>query len=153
LLLFTSITNTQIPTNFSGTWAFDKSKSNPGEGGSFLDGDEILVITQNSTSISLEKTLIRQGSDDIKSTDTYNLGGTETIEKSDMGITKKSAKWSEDKQILTITTIMTFSSNITTNEYRVDDSYKLSDNGKTLTNQSISKNPIGERTIIQVYTK
>ena len=153
MFLFASISVAQTPTNFSGKWAFDKSKSNPGEGGSFLDVDEILVITQDSASISLEKTLKRKDSEDIISTDKYNLNGKETIEKSDMGTTKKVTKWSDNKQILTITTIMAFISSVTTNEYRVDDSYKLTDNGKTLIIQSISKNPTGERTIIQVYNK
>ena len=37
-------------------------------------------------------------------------------------------------------------------DWLVADSYKLSDDAKTLMNQSVSKNPGGERTVIQVYS-
>ncbi|HPC98492.1 MAG TPA: hypothetical protein PL040_05915 [Bacteroidales bacterium] len=97
--------------------------------------------------------MIRQGSDDIKNNDTFYLNGKETVEKSDMGITKKIAKWSDDKNTLTITKIMTFDPGVSTAEYRIDDTYKLIDNGKTLVIESFSKNPAGERKTILVYNK
>jgi len=153
MFLFATVLIAQTPTNFSGKWAFNKTKSNLGEGASFLDGDEILVINQDAALMITEHTLIRKGSDNFVSTDTCRLDGKETIEKSDMGTTKKTAKWSTDKKILTISTIMTFDPDVSTAEYRVDESYKLSDDRKTLTIESFSKNPTGERKTILIYNK
>lgn len=66
-----------------------------------------------------------------------------------MGTTKKIAKWSEDKKILTLTTIM----RIDSSDYRGDLSYKLSDDGLTMTIQSEFKNPNGPSTVIEVFNK
>jgi hypothetical protein len=149
MLLFASILNAQTPTNYSGKWTFDKSQSKPGEGGSFLMSEGILDITQDANSVTLISTTKQKGSDDIIHTDKYTLDGKESIEKGDPFTTKKMAKWSDDKKILTITTIMTYNSV----DYRTDDTYSLTDNGKTLTVTSASKNPTGERKIISVYLK
>jgi hypothetical protein len=149
MFLSSSFLYAQTPANFSGKWAFDISKSDPGEGGSFLSSDIIHVITQNPASISIEETIIRQGSDNVISTETFNLNGKETIEKGDFGITKRIAKWSQDKKILTLTTIMTVDSK----DYRGDASYKLSADGRTLTVQNEFVNPTGKSTVIQVFNK
>lgn len=149
ILLFTSILNAQTPPDLSGKWAFDKSKSNPGEGGSFLEGEEILDITQTANSITLNRTTKRAGSDDIISSDKYTLDGKESVKKDESCTTKTIAKWSDEKQILRITTIMTFDGV----DYRTDDAYSLTDNGKTLTINSTSKNPTGGRKTISVYLK
>ncbi len=154
LILNSSSLSAQSPTNFSGKWAFDKSRSNPGQGGLFLDGDRILEITQNSTSIIFAETLIREGDEDIKNVDTFNFDGKEKIVKGDFGTTKNTLKWSEDKKILTVTTIMTTVSKGISEDYLVADSYKLSNDGRTLTIESYSKNrATGERTITMVYNK
>jgi ankyrin repeat protein len=154
ILLTSSTLRAQTPTNFSGKWALDKTKSKLDQASSFMEGDEILEITQNSASITFVKTLIQKGSDDFISTETYMLDGKETIVKDDMGTTKKTVKWSDDKKILTITTIMTIISNSVSKDFLVADSYKLSDNGLTLTIQSYSKNlATGERTDNFVYNK
>ncbi|MEI7505095.1 MAG: hypothetical protein WCJ61_17610, partial [Paludibacter sp.] len=139
----------QTPTNYSGKWGFDISKSDPGKGGSFLYRDIVDNIIQNPTTISIEEIIRRPGNEDILDIQKFNLDGKETIEKNDMGTTKKIAKWSDDKKILTLTTIMTVDSK----DYRIDVSYKLSDNGITMTVLTEIKNPNGERTVIQVFYK
>ena len=149
VLLSTPFLHAQTPTDFSGKWAFDKSQSDPGKGGSFLEGDEILQITQTANSITLDRTTKRPGSEDITGSDQYTLDGKESVKKDDFSTTKTMAKWSDDKQVLTITTIMTVKSD----DYRTDDSYSLTDQGKTLTIKSISKNPTGGRTTVVVYSK
>lgn len=149
MLLFASILNAQTPTDFSGKWALDKSKSNPGEGGSFLEGEETLDIAQNANSITLNRTTKRTGSEDITGSDKYTLDGKESIKKDEVFTTKTMAKWSDNKRILTITTIMTADSV----DYRTDDAYSLTDNGKTLVITCTSKNPTGERKTIAVYLK
>jgi len=139
----------QTQTNFSGVWAFDISKSNAGEGGSFLYNNIIHTIKHNTASISIEETIIRQGSDNVVSTEFFNLDGKEQIEKKDYGTTKKLANWSQDKKILTLTTIITADSK----DYRGDATYTLSDNGRILTVKTLFKNPNGESTVIQVFNK
>jgi hypothetical protein len=143
------ILNAQSPTDFSGVWAFDISKSNPGKGGSFLYPDIINTIKQNNSTISIEETIKREGSEDVKSNEIFNLDGKEQIEKSDIGITRKQAAWSLDKKTLTLTTIMT----VDLKDYRGDATYKLSDIGRILTVQTLFKNPNGESTVIQVFNK
>jgi hypothetical protein len=119
MMLFSSFSFAQTPTNFNGKWIFDKSKSDPGKGGSFLYNDIIHKIIRNPTSISIEEIIKRPGSEDVSNTEKFNLDGKETIEKSDIGTTKRIANWSEDKKILTLTTIMIVDSK----DYRCDALY------------------------------
>ncbi len=153
-LLSSATLKAQAPVNFSGKWAYDKSKSNTGNSSLFTDDNErILVITQDATSISVERTLIQPGSDNLTSTDKFNLEGKEIVEKNGTEITKRFAKWSADKNVLTLTTIITFDPSVNTNEYRTDDTYKLAENGKLLTLESFSKNPTGEGKTVQFWNK
>ena len=149
MILFSSVLIAQNPANFSGKWAFDRSKSDPGKGSSFMYGDLIRNIIQNPASISIEAIVKSPGGEDVSDTQKFNLDGKETIEKTDMGTTKKIAKWSEDKKILTLTTIMLIDSK----DYRGDSTYKLSGDGLKLTIQTEFKNPNGESTVIEVFSK
>jgi hypothetical protein len=153
--LFTATTlSAQTPVDFSGKWAFDKSKSNPGEGGAFMEGNEILEITQSSSSITFSRTWIRKGREDVKTTEKYSFDGKEKIIKEDFVTTKKTAKWSDDKKTFTITVIMTTVSGGVSKDYLLADTYKLSDNDQTLTIESFSRNAsTGERIINMVYNK
>jgi hypothetical protein len=149
MVLSASMLYAQSPTDLSGTWVFDISKSDPGEGGSFLYSDIIHVIKQTPKSISIEETIVRKGEDDVTSTETFSLDGKETTERLDYGITKRFAKWSKDKKTLVLTTIIT----VDKKDWRGDATYKLSDNGLTLTVQTLFKNPKGESTVVQVFNK
>ena len=149
VLLLPSQLSAQTLTNFSGTWVFDISKSIPAKNGSFLYSNIIHTIKQNPVSISIEETIIRQGSDNVVSIEVFNLDGKEKIERKDYATTKKIANWSQDKKILKLTTIMTTDSK----DYRADATYSLSDNGNILTVKTLFKNPTGESTVIQVFNK
>ena len=149
MVLFSTLSIAQTPTNFSGKWAFDRSKSDPGKGSSFMYNDLIRNIIQNPASISIEEIVRSPGGEVVSDTQKFSLDGKETIEKTDMGTTKRIAKWSEDKKILTLTTIMLIDSS----DYRGDSSYKLSGDGLIMTIQSEFKNPNGESTVIEVFNK
>ena len=149
ILLSSTLLSAQNPRNFSGVWAFDVSKSNAGEGGSFPYSNIVYTIKQNPVSISIETTTFREGSENIVRTEVFNLDGKEQTEKNDYSSTKKLATWSQDKNILTLTTIMTVDSK----DYRDDAVYKISDNGRTLTVRNLFKNPTGKSTVIQVFNK
>ena len=145
-MLSVSGLHAQSPTDFSGQWTFDISKSKPGEGGTFGSSDITHNISQDLSSITIEEIIGKEG---VPIVDKFDLDGKETIEKKDYGTTKKSAVWSQDKKTLTLTTIMT----IDGKDYRSDDLYKLSDNGLVLTVQSVSKIPTGESTTVWVYNR
>jgi hypothetical protein len=136
----------QTPTDFSGKWVFDISKSKPGADGSFGSSDITHIITQNPSSITITEIL---GEQDYSIIDIFPLNGEATIEIQGSRKINRSAAWTTDKKILILTTIMT----IEGNDYRLDDTYKLSDNGLTLTVQSVSKDINGENTVIWVYNK
>ncbi len=149
MVLCSPLSIAQTPTNFSGKWVFDRSKSDPGKGSSFMYDDLIRNIIQNSASISIEETVKIPGGETVSDTQKFSLDGKETVEKTDMGTIRKIAKWSENKEILTLTTIM----QIDSSDYRGDSSYKLSGDGLILTIRSEFMNPNGASTVIEVFNK
>jgi hypothetical protein len=146
LNIFTQGVYAQSSADFSGKWAFDISKSKPGEGSSFGSSDITHIITQKPSSITITETIGQQENSIIE---TFLLDGKATVENKGSRIVKKSAAWSKDKKALTLTTIMT----IDGNDYRSDDTYKLSDNRVTLTVQSVLKDKNGVSTVVWVYNK
>ena len=94
-------------TNFSGTWAFNESKSNFGES-QFRWAATSLVITQEANTISVESTMPGRDGAVVKSTAKFNLDGT-VSENPMFNTTRKSTvTWSADKTTLTIASSMTF---------------------------------------------
>jgi hypothetical protein len=145
----------QKPASFTGKWEFDKSKSILNKTDITYDGTVIRQIKQTSILITFNDTYIKPGVKDFKTADeSYNLDGKEKTEKSSLHITRSSAKWSIDKKVLTITNISTDNSKGIIKEYLLADSYKLSDDGLTLTIERYSKNPVtGETKSKLVYRK
>ena len=156
-LLFLSSTtlNAQTPTNYSGKWQFNRTKSILDKIEPDYDGTIILEIVQNSDSITFGEIYIRPGSPDWKTaTESYNLNGKEKITKSGVGTNKNSATWSEDKKVLTITNTDTQKLKGVLQDFFVRDSYILSDDGLTLTIERYQKNPVtGETKVKKVYSK
>jgi hypothetical protein len=141
----------QAVANFSGTWTFDTTKSDAGPGGSFTDRDQILRITQNSASITFARTY---PSSKFTATNKFLFDGKVRVQKKDYGTDKISLQWSVDKKVLTITTITTAETKNGPDDFLVAESYKLSDNGRTLINESYSQSKqLGKTTIVMVYNK
>jgi hypothetical protein len=145
----------QTPTNFSGKWQFDKLNSIPDQIEPDYDGTIIMEITQNATTISFDEIYIHTGRDDWKTaTETYKLDGKEQITNSSIGTNKKSAKWSPDKKVLTITNLDKQKLKGVLQDFLVTDTYQLSDDGKTLTIERYRNNPVtGETNAKKVYLK
>lgn len=145
----------QIPTNFSGKWEFDKAKSSSGIIDSGFEGTVTRQITQNSSVITFRDIYIRNGSSDWKTADeSYKLDGKEQIKKDGANVSRKSAAWSHDKKVLTLTYRETYVEEGVSKELLVAESYKLFDDGKTLTIETYSKNQVtGERKTQSVYHK
>jgi hypothetical protein len=156
MCIFSSITlQAQTPANFSGTWEFDKTKSDPGFVESKYDGSVVRHITQNSSSIKYSDTYIHPDRPDFNTaSESYNLDGKEKIEKHSVGTSKKFTKWSQNKKILIITNLDTQKLKGVPKDFLVVDSLKLSDDTLTLTVVRYSKNPVtGETTTSKVYNK
>lgn len=141
----------QPAANFSGTWTLDTAKCDPGPGGYIMDPDQILRVTQNSASIIFARTY---PSSKFTSTDKFFFDGKVRIQKKDYGTDKISLQWSTDKKVLTITTITTADTKAGPDDFLLADSWKLSDDGRTLINESYSQNKqTGKRTFLMVYNK
>jgi hypothetical protein len=154
-LLSSNALKAQTLTNFSGTWEFDKTQSSPGTIESKYDGSVTRQITQNSSKLTYCDIYVQKGSDDWKTADeVFNLDGKEQIKKDGANSRRKSAQWSQDKKILTLTYKETYTEEGVSKELLNAESYKLSDDGKTLTIETYSKNQVtGETRTKGVYRK
>jgi hypothetical protein len=156
MCFFSNITlKGQTPTNFSGKWEFDKTKSGPDFVESKYDGTVIRQVIQNSSVIKYKDTYIHPGRTDFSTAfESYTLDGKEKFEKYSMGTIKKSAKWTPDKKILIITYFNTQTIKGVSRDLLVVDSLKLSENKQIFTIVEYSKNPVtGETTAQKVYNK
>lgn len=156
MLLFSGLTlRAQTPTNFAGKWEFDKSESSPGLLESTYEGTVIRQISQNSSTITFAEIWKKPGEKDFRTAnEVYKLDGKEKVEKHNVGTSRQSAKWSQDKRILTIRNLDTQSLKGVLQDFLTEDSYTLSDNGRTLTIERYSKNPVtGETRTKKVYKK
>lgn len=145
----------QTTANFAGKWAFDKKASSAGLTESNYDGSVIMTIVQTVSSISISETWVKPGNSDFNTAaDSYTLDGKEQVQKHQVGTTKKSAKWSADKKMLIITNLDIQTLNGKLENFLVTDTFSLSADGKTLTIERYSKNPVtGETTVKKVYRK
>jgi hypothetical protein len=145
----------QTAANFAGKWEFDKAKSSPGTVHANYPGTVTRQITQNSSRLTYRDVYVQKGSSDWKTTDEiFTLDGKEQIKKDGANTRRKSAKWSEDKKILTLTYAETYVEGGVSKELSVAESYALSEEGKTLTIETFSKNQVtGETKTTSVYRK
>jgi hypothetical protein len=157
LFLLSFITlDAQTPTNFSGKWEFDKVQSDKEEtGDASFDGAIILEIKQNSSLISFANTFILPSKKSvIMQPDSFFIDGRVTTDNSGTGPAKKFVKWSQDKKILTTSSIMTDSIDGVAQDFLTANTYKLSDDEKTLVIEEFHKSKLnGEKTIKKVYKR
>ena len=136
--------------NFSGSWAYNESKSNVGEGGGRMIS-QTLVIVQDATTFSLERAFTGQDGTERKMSEKYTLDGKESVNPVFNTQKKSKAVWSADQKTLTVSSVMVFEMNGESNEIKTVDVYKLSGSELTLDSQSTSS--MGERKSTLVYTK
>ncbi len=106
-LLISGVSFAQSAANFSGSWAFNESKSNLGEGG-FRMISQKLTITQNDKSFSLERSFTGQDGTERKTSETYTLDGKESVNPVFNTSKKSIATWTADKKSLTVSSVMVF---------------------------------------------
>lgn len=151
-LLISGVSFAQSAANFSGSWAFNESKSNLGEGG-FRMISQKLTITQNDKSFSLERSFTGQDGTERKISETYTLDGKESVNPVFNTSKKSTATWAGDKKSLTVSSVMVFEMNGEKNEIKTVEVYKLADADKTLSIDSQSTSSMGERKTTLVYDK
>ncbi len=103
LLIIPVMANAQAgKADFSGSWAFNESKSNLGDSGRRFGGGEF-VVKQEANLLSVERSF-----NDRSFTSKYTLDGKESVNSFGRGESQSTAKWSADGKSLTIVTKMNF---------------------------------------------
>jgi hypothetical protein len=126
--------------DFSGKWAFNLSKSKipqrqdgqggGGPGGPMGGGDR--TVTQDAKTLTVNQTM--QGPDgETQMSSKYNLDGSVSENTLFMDMKRKSTlTWSADKKSITIASTMVFDMGGESREIKESETWKLSDDGKTL---------------------
>jgi hypothetical protein len=149
IALMESAVYAQTPTIFSGKWKFDKTKSDPGKDAYFSKEEtDVLDIVQDADSITINKSVFHSGVFVITISDGYRLDGKEKITINNSKPIKETATWSRDKKSLTITKKVSEDNA----EYRLNDTYSLSKDGKLLSIRSVFEHPHAgsKRTLVYV---
>lgn len=152
LSLLLSATTFAQSANFSGSWAYNESKSKVGEGGMRMLSQK-LTITQNDKSFTLERSFTGQDGTERKTTETYTLNGKESVNPVFNTSKKSTATWSADKKTLNVSSNMVFEMNGEKNEIKTNEVYTLLEAGKALSIDSQSTSSMGERKATLVYDK
>jgi hypothetical protein len=137
--------------NFSGSWAFNESKSNLGEGRGFRSASA-LTITQDGNTLTNARTRTNQDGESTTTTEKYTLDGKECVNTSGRGPSKSIVTWSADGNALNFATTRTFERDGETTEMKSTEVWTLTE-AKTLSIVSTFKMQDGERKATLVYDK
>ncbi len=147
------ISSTISSADFSGTWKFNESKSELGEG-RFRGAANQLIVSQSGDDLSIERVSVRSSGEEMRSTEKITLDGKECTNTVFGDRERKStAMWSDDMKTLTITSVMVFEREGQQITVNTTENWTLSEDGKTLTIDYTSTSPRGERKNKFVYDK
>lgn len=140
----------QGKTDFSGNWKLNESKSQLGDGPG-RRGASSLVIKQDATGMSMERTSTRQNGETMTFTEKYTFDG-KTCDNS-TGIRQKSSTvaWSADNKEMTISSVTTFERDGNKMEMKSKELYKLSADKQSLTIEVSGSSPRGDYNTTLVY--
>lgn len=150
LLLFSAGLLAQ--SNFSGTWAFNESKSNFGNS-QFRFAATTIVVTQDGNNMTVDNTMPSRDGGERKSTDKFTLDGKVCENPMFNSVRKSTLTWSDDKTALTIASIMNFERDGQSQEFKTNAIWKLSADGKVLTIESTFPSPDGDVKTTLAYDK
>jgi hypothetical protein len=153
LVLLMAGTGLYAQPNFSGTWAFNESKSNFGES-QFRWAATTIVVVHEGNNLTMENTMPGRDGGEVKSTDKLTLDG-QVCENPMFNTTRKSiVTFSEDKSSMIISSTMNFERDGESREFKTSASWKLSEEGKVLLIESSYPTPDGgEIKTILAYDK
>jgi len=138
------------PSNFSGTWMLDKSKSGelPQQ---MQNADIVWEVKQDDKQITVQSPA-RGG----QQTAVFNLDGSETkadVEGRFPGKATRKAKWMNDGKTLELNTVL--NGNFQGNEVTITtlEHWELAEDGKALKVHRVTESPRGKNEISLVFTK
>lgn len=137
--------------NFSGTWAFNESKSNLGEGGNFGRASQ-MTVTQDANNLSVDRVRTNQNGEATTTTEKYTLDGKESVNTSGRGPSKTIVTWSPDGKSLNFAVTRSFERDGQTTEFKTSQVWTLTD-AKTLSVLSVFVMQDQENKSTMVYDK
>src|SRR5262245_50815182 len=143
------------PTDFSGTWTLDKSKSE-GLQGPMAQVDVTMTVTQDAKTINVETKYSGGPQEMPAQKSTYNLDGSEVTTETGgqrPGKATTSAKWSADSKGLDLTTVRKFSMQGNDVTRTTKEHWELADGGKTLKVNRTSEGRQGPQESKLVFVK
>jgi hypothetical protein len=138
--------------DLSGTWNLNESKSELGTFARFATRK--IKVEQKGDALTISKTSPSRSGDDVTTTETLTYDGKES-ESTVFGSSKKksTAKWSDDGKSFIVTYTIALERNGETNNITGTETWTLHSDGKSLSLQTVSASPQGERTTKAVYDK
>ena len=137
--------------NFSGSWAFNESKSNLGEGGNFRRASQ-MAVTQTGNNLSVDRVRNNQNGETTTTTEKFTLDGKESVNDSGRGPSKAIVTWSADGKALNFAITRTFDRNGETTVMKSSEVWTLTD-ASTLSVLSTFVMQDQERKTTLVYDK
>ena len=136
--------------NFSGTWAFNQSKSTTGGGDQRMGGgaSPTMTVTQTANTLSVTRAIMGRDGGSTSTTTNYSLDGKETVTSNQRGESKSVAVWSSDRRSLTITTTRSFNGM----DMKTVEVWTI-DSSNALSIKSDATTPQGNRSTTLVYDK
>jgi hypothetical protein len=132
IIMCASIAHSQT-TDFTGTWKLNNSLSKLNAEFTFAPGE--IIIAQNGNEIKVEKHSSFQG-ENFTINEKFTLDGKECINEGFQGGEKKStAKWSDDKKSLSISTKLTMGDG---NEMTLTEVYKMDNKNMVIATKASS---------------
>jgi len=138
--------------NFSGSWAYNESKSALGEGP--MMSPTAMTIVQQAGVISIDLVQPSFDGGEEKRSEKYTLDGKESATQGMMGSSVKTiVSWSDDKKELKFAKNIIFDMNGEKMEAKSTEGWSLSADGKILTLKSSMTSQMGELNSTMVYDK
>ncbi len=142
-------------TNFAGTWALDKAKSE-GLPPQMADVQLTWIITQDDKMIKIEVKRVPEGQMGPGQPTVYSLDGSETV--SDItgrmtGKAKRKAKWLDGGKILELNTVSDLEMQGQAFQTTSMDHLELAEGGKVLKVHRVGETPRGKTDIKYVFNK
>ncbi|MEW6207120.1 MAG: hypothetical protein AB1631_02050 [Acidobacteriota bacterium] len=142
-------------TNFAGTWALDKAKSE-GLPQQMADADFTWIITQDDKQIKIEVKRTPEGRMGPAQPVVYNLDGSETtaeITGRMSGKAKRKAKWLDGGKILELGQVSDLEFQGNAFQSTQTDHLELAEGGKMLKVHRTGENPRGKQDYKMVFNK
>jgi hypothetical protein len=139
-------------TNYSGSWAFNESKSTLGDGP--MMSPTSMTVNQQAGLISIDIVQPSFDGGDEKRSEKYTLDSKESVNQGMMNSSVKAiTTWSTDMKELKFDKAITFDMNGDKMEMKSMEAWSLSDDGNTLTVKSAMTSPMGDINLTLVYDK